>query len=438
MKRISRRNFLSNSLGAATALGALSAPAIGLGLASPTEQIGVAVIGLKNMGGEHLRNLVARPKLARVVRLCDVDASVLQPRAQVVKEGTGQTPALGEDFRRVLDDASVNAVVVATPHHWHVPIALQALVAGKDVYLEKPASHVFEEGRLLADAAKKYKRVFQHGTQTRSSPVTTRAREVLASGILGDIRMSKAWNVQKRRFLHPRPDSEAPPGVNYDMWLGPAPARPFNENRFHITWRQFRDYGNGDIGDDGVHDIDIARWFLGVSTHPVRITAHGSRVLAAGVTDYPDNMSVAYQYDDGRVVLYEDRMFTPYGLHGYDSGNAFYGTEGYMIFSRREYFQVYLGRNEEKGPDMKEASPRTMRHMENFLDGVRTRKETIASAREAHLTCGLVHLGEVALRVGRVLHFDPKNERVLNDPEAQQLLSKEYRKPWGLPPSAGS
>ena len=369
---------------------------------------------------DHLK----RHRNVAVTAVCDVDETRAGRGAETYEEALGRKPKTFNDFRRVLDDASVNAVVVATPHHWHVPIALQALVAGKDVYLEKPASHVFEEGRLLADAAKKYKRVFQHGTQTRSSPVTTRAREVLASGILGDIRMSKAWNVQKRRFLHPRPDSEAPPGVNYDMWLGPAPARPFNENRFHITWRQFRDYGNGDIGDDGVH--------------PVRITAHGSRVLAAGVTDYPDNMSVAYQYDDGRVVLYEDRMFTPYGLHGYDSGNAFYGTEGYMIFSRREYFQVYLGRNEEKGPDMKEASPRTMRHMENFLDGVRTRKETIASAREAHLTCGLVHLGEVAFRVGRVLHFDPKNERVLNDPEAQQLLSKEYRKPWGLPPSAGS
>ncbi len=328
MKPIPRRRFLSRSVGGAVALGSLAAPAIRTTLAAANEQIGVAVIGFNGMGHVHIRSLTQRQDRARVVKLCDLDPAVRARGAKTVKDATGRSPELVEDFERVLDDRSVDAVVVATPHHWHVPIALRALQAGKDVYCEKPASHVFREGRMVVEAAKKHNRIFQHGTQTRSSEVTTKAREVLASGLLGEIKTSKSWNVQDRGDLKPVPDSDPPRGGDYDRWLGPAPRRPFNRNRFHRTWRLYRAYGNGDVGDDGIHDIDIARWLLGVNTHPVRITAHGSRVDLGGEREFPDNMMISFQYAEGKVLLHEDRVWTPYGLHGYDSGNAFYGTEG--------------------------------------------------------------------------------------------------------------
>jgi predicted dehydrogenase len=215
------------------------------------------------------------------------------------------------------------------------------------------------------------------------------------------------------------------------MWLGPAAERPFNANRFHGNWQWYRDFGNGDIGNDGIHDIDMARFGLGVSTHPVRITAHGSRIDLVGEREYPDNMMVAYHYEEGKVLLYEDRGWSPCGIYGFDSGNAFYGTEGEMIFTRRGYFQVYLGRGRKKGPTFR-GDTGMSRHIDNFFESIRTRKPTNASAEVAHLSCGLVHLGEIAYRTGRVLHFDPQSESFKDDREADSLLTKDYRQPWSV------
>ncbi|MCH2372873.1 MAG: Gfo/Idh/MocA family oxidoreductase [Planctomycetes bacterium] len=432
MKRIPRRKFLTDyasSTVALTTLGALSAHHL---KAAPTERMNVAVIGLGGMGRYHTKALLERPDV-HIKILCDVDQNRAREQAGVIEKQTGKRPAIESDYRRVYDNRDIHAVTIATPHHWHMPTAIPALQAGKDLYLEKPGSHVFREGRLLVEAAKKYGRIVQHGTQMRSSEVTKRAGEVLESGILGEIKMSKAWNVQGHRPIPPTSDTPVPNGVDYDMWLGPAPKRPFNSNRFHGKWNWFTDYGNGDIGGDGIHDLDMARWGLGVTTHPVRITAHGSRIELPGERQFPDNMSVAYHYAEGKVLLYEDRGFAPYGMHGFDSGNAFYGTKGYMIFSRRGYFQVYFDRKgEEKGPGMKGDRGHPT-HMHNFVDCVRSRKQTIAPAEVAHLSCGLVHLGETAYRAGRVLHFEPQSETIKGDPEANALLTKEYRSPWTIP-----
>ena len=431
MNMMTRRELMATSLGsaAATALGASSASQV----AAINNQIQVAVIGVRGMGGGHVSRLVKRRDV-RVAAVCDVDRQVLARAQQTVKNATGKTPKAVEDFRHVLDDKAIDALVIATPHHWHCPIAIRALQAKKDVYVEKPASHVFREGRLLVEAARKNRRIVQHGTQMRSSEVTARAGEVLASGILGTVKMSKAWNCQRHSHRQPVSDGPLPSHVNYDMWLGPASKRPFNSNRFHGNWNWYRDYGNGDIGGDGIHDIDMARWGLGVSTHPERITAHGSRIDLKGEREFPDNMTVAFHYSEGKVLLYEDRGWTPYGPHGFDSGNAFYGTEGMMVFSRRGYFQVYLGRKREEGPGMR-GNTGHPDHLNNFLDCVRSREEPIAPAEVAHLSCGLVHLGEVAYRVGRVLSFDSEMETIVGDDQANALLTKQYRSPWVLPES---
>jgi len=426
MPLTTRRRFLSRASKAALLC---AAPAVGWAGAPPSEVVRAAVIGVRGRGRSFF-DLGGR-KDALLAALCDVDKRTLGEAAESVEKSTGARPAVHSDFRRLFEDKSIDAVFVATPHHWHSPIAVRAIEAGKDVYVEKPASHVFREGRLLVEAARKRGRIVQHGTQMRSSEVTARAGEVLASGLLGKVKMAKAWNVQRHRHPDEVPDSDPPEGVDYDMWLGPAPERRFNPHRFHGGWNWFRDYGNGDIGNDGAHDIDMARWGLGVTTHPVRITAHGSRVDLTGVREFPDNMSVAYHYEEGKVLLYEDRGWTPYGLHGFDSGNAFYGTEGYMIFSRRGYFQVYMGQKEEPGPSLRGGAGMP-EHVAGFLQSVKTRKEPSASAEVAHLSCGLIHLGEIAYRVGRVLRFDPRAERILDDPEADRMLTKEHRAPWGM------
>ena len=271
---------------------------------------------------------------------------------------------------------------------------------------------------------------------SETRPLVAAAGKLLAEGLLGEVRITKAWNVQDRGFAKPVPNSSPPSSVDYDLWLGPAKKRPFNRNCFHRTWRLFREFGNGDFGDDGAHDLDMAAFGLGVKEHPVRITAHGSNVKPPGYREFPDNMNVSFEFADGRVLIYEDRLFTPYGMHGVDSGNAFYGTQGYMIFSRRGYFRTYLGKKEEPGPRSGKAGrvgAPIPSHMQNFLNSIRSRKPTKADADIAHRTCGLIHLGEIAYRTRTVLEFDPKTETITNSKSANARLNKEYRAPFGLP-----
>lgn len=308
MKHLSRRAVLSCSLGGGVALESLVTLACRSNVFSPNDRLGVAVIGINGMGHVHVKTLAGRTDI-RLVSLCDVDQAVLQRAAETVKGINNEKPELVTDFRSVIADPAIDAVVIATPHHWHTPIAVQAMQAGKDVYVEKAASHVFREGRLLIQVEQKYHRIFQHGTQMRATQLLRRAGEVLESGILGEIKTAKAWNVQRKIERRVMPDAPIPEGVNYDFWLGPAPKRPFNPNRFHRNWRLFRDYSNGDMGDDGVHDIDLARWALGVEVHPIRITAHGSTIDLRGAREYPDNMMVTHQYAQDKVLLYEERLW---------------------------------------------------------------------------------------------------------------------------------
>ena len=431
MKSILRRQFVRESMAGAAALAAGKTLAIRASAASPNDKITASLIGVGNMGSGHVKRLLTRSDV-HIKSIVDVDQSRAERAQQTVYRERGHRPETEEDFRRMLEDKAIDAVVISTPHHWHAPMAVRAMQAGKDVYCEKPASHVFREGRLMIEAAKKYGRVFQHGTQMRSADTTREAGKVLASGILGEIKMSKAWNCQKHEHRRPAADSPAPSGVNYDLWLGPASERAFNANRFHGNWAWYREYGNGDIGNDGIHDLDMARFGLGVETHPVRVTAHGSRIQLEGEREYPDNMIVAYHYEEGKVLLYEDRGWTPYGIYGFDSGNAFYGTEGFMVFSRRGYFQTYLGKDDEKGPGMRGGRGHP-EHMYNFLDCVKSRKQPVANAEVAHLSCALTHLGEITYRSGGVTRFDPEAEKFIDDPEADKLLTKEYRDPWKIP-----
>ena len=433
-----RRSFLQKSAevaaitAAASTLGGVHA----FGALSP-EKLNLGIIGCGGIMTLHVKGLVERKEAVTISHLCDVDPRQIDQIANVM-DGFQSRPAKRTSrFEDVIGDKNVDALIIATPHHWHAPIALAAMAEGKDVYIEKPISHVYNEGHLIIEAAKKYKRVVQQGSQMRSSAVTAKAELLLKQGILGEVKVARAWTAEAREVVKPVPDGIPPSGVDYDRWLGPAPKHAFNKYRFHETWRMFRDYSNGEIGDDGIHDLDMAVWGLDVKTVPKQITARGSRMMLHGhASEYPDNMNVTYEYPDGRLLIYENYPFTAYGLHGFDNGNVFYGTEGYMIFSRRGAFSVFLGPKNEKGP----TEGRDIRgqrgyeeHMAEFLSAVRNRTPTKANAPTAHRSCALVHLGEIAYLTSGRLDFDPKKEQFVDNDEANELLDKSYRKPYGLP-----
>lgn len=432
-----RRQFLQQSANTAAVLAATSAlGGVQAFAAAKSATVRLGLIGCGGIMQVHIRGLVSGKHDASIAWLCDVDENQITNSEKILTGRRSMKPRRTSRFEDVLEDPNVDACIIATPHHWHVPIALRAMQAGKDVYVEKPISHVFAEGPIMIAAAKKYERVVQQGSQMRSSPVTQKAGQLLRDGIIGEVKVARAWTAERKLAVKPVADSSPPDGVDYDRWLGPAPSRPFNANRFHRNWRMFRDYANGDIGDDGVHDLDMATWGLGVDILPTQITARGGRIsLKEHASEYPDNMNVTYEYPDGRVIVYELYPFTEYGMHGFDNGNVFYGTEGYMVFSRRGAFSVFLGPKGTKGPT-EGAELRGNRgyveHMADFLHAVRERMPVNAPPEVAHRSCALVHLGEIAYRTEGRLDFDPKTERFVDSADADRLLTKEYRDPFGL------
>ncbi|MEQ9408856.1 MAG: Gfo/Idh/MocA family oxidoreductase [Fuerstiella sp.] len=433
----SRRHFLQTAGTTTAVIAAASLPGEVRGRESQPEKLNLAIIGCGSIMNHHVKGLVSRREAVSIAWLCDVDPGQVERISKHLDGFQSQDPKRTSRYEDTLQDADVDAVIIATPHHWHAPIALQAMQAGKDVYIEKPISHVYNEGHEIIKAAKKYGRVVQQGSQMRNSPVTERAGRLLADGIIGDIKVARAWTAETRSVVKPVPDSQPPVGVDYDRWLGPAPQRQFNKLRFHSTWRMFRDYANGEIGDDGIHDIDMAAWGLGIDSAPTQITARGSRMMLHGhASEYPDNMHVTWEFPDGRVMVYENYPFTAYGMHGFDNGNVFYGTEGYMVFSRRGAFSVFLGPKSKPGPT--EGDVRGERgyaeHMAEFLNAVRTgNPDTKARAEVAHRSCALVHLGEIAYRTTGRLDFDPETETFVDNDTANQMLTKDYRSPFGLP-----
>lgn len=403
-----------------------------------TRKIRLGLIGLGGIMSLHIKGLVSRKEPVEIVWLCDVDPNQISKAAALIPETfQSKAPRKTGRYEDVIGDDGVDACIIATPHHWHTPLALAAMSSGKDVYVEKPISHVYREGELLIAAAKKHGRILQQGTQMRSSPVTLKAEKLLKDGLIGDIKVAKAWTAETRSIVRPLPDGEAPARVDYDRWLGPAPRRPFNPHRFHGTWRMFKDYGNGEIGDDGIHDLDMAAWGLGVTTAPKQITARGGRMLLDGhASEYPDNMNVTYEYPDGRLLVYENYPFTEYGIHGFDNGNVFYGTKGYMIFSRRGAFSAFLGPKSTPGPtEGKEIRGQNgyAEHMRGFLDSIRTRHPTRANPEVAHTSCALVHFGEIALATLGRLDYDTAAGRFPDCEPANVLLTKPYRSPYSLP-----
>ncbi len=452
MGNIHRRSFIKTS-GAVTA-GTLIGPQL-LGRPSaknsPNETVRVAVIGIRSRGMDHCRALAQIPNVS-IASLCDIDQRLLPGAVAEVEKLTGQRPAIATEYRKVLEDPNIDAVSIATPNHWHALQTIWACQAGKDVYVEKPVSHTILEGRRMVEAARKYKRVVQTGTQARSSSATVRAIDFLHGGGLGDIYMAKGLCLKPRGSIGHVQDSAIPEGVDWDGFLGPAPYRPFNENRFHYKWHWFWDTGNGDFGNQGIHQADIARWALDKATHPVKIQGFSNFFVWDSDQETPNIQHLEFEYEDGRILQFEVRGLGTNDEGGIRIGDLVYGSKGWMNIRNEDEGKCqshlsdiqlmpsgFSSYKEDIGPVFTNDDPATsdtvVNHFTNFINCVRNRKweDLNADILEGHLSTSLCHLGNIACRLKRPLRFDPVGETFLDDAEADSYLSKVYRSSFELP-----
>jgi predicted dehydrogenase len=433
MHTSNRRHFIKQGAGTLAAAGVFPS----LHAQGANERITLALIGPGGMGSNHL-NWFAAQKDVAVSHVCDVDEGRRYQAANTAEKLSGTRPKEVIDMRQVFEDKSVDAVVIATPDHWHGPATILACEAGKHVYVEKPCAHNIREGRLMIEAARRTNRIVQVGTQSRSTKHIQRAMELLHSGAIGDVLISKAWNSQLRANIGHEKPSDPPSNFDYDLWVGPAPMVPFQKNCQHSWWRWFYNFGTGDAGNDGVHDIDIARWGLGVDTHPVTVSATGGKFFFDDDQQFPDTMYVSFDYAPEaktgrrRQLIYEHRIWSPYVQEGHENGNAFYGTKGMLILAKHSGWKLYGPRNELK--EQMTGAADTAGHERNFLDCIRSNKRPAADIETGHLSAALAHLGNIAVRTGRMLRFDPVAEKITGDQEAAALVRRAYRDGnWAVP-----
>lgn len=396
----------------------------------PSDRIRHAVIGTGGMGGNHVR-MFSEAKGCRLVSVCDVDPGQMENRLRDLPDA-GRIKRYA-DYRRLLEDKSIDSVTIATPDHWHTPIALSALIAGKHVYVEKPCSHNIRETNLLVKAAKEFNKCVQHGTQRRSEGDHIEAiRQLNEENIIGKVHTIKAINHQYRGPIG-RAISETPPeGVDYDMWLGAAPKVPFTKNRWHYSWRWFWDYGGGDTMNDGVHQIDVAVWALG-NRYPKRIVVSGGQFLYNDDHENPDTQTAILEYENSQII-WEMRLWTPYNLEGHDNGNVAYGTEGKMEFGRKGVFVT---------KDDKQFKIESPDHVEsivpNFLQAVRANDpaKLLSPIENGAITTNICHAINIGNRVGAAsLYYDPIKESIEApgyNTQANALIARKYRNGYGLP-----
>jgi predicted dehydrogenase len=449
--KTTRRDFLRSS-----ATGAAAASLYGnrLGWAAASDRVRVAVIGIHGMGAVHVQSYSAL-KNVEVAALCDVDENLFPEcvKKHFTDKGLAK-PKLYTDIRKLLEDKEIDAVSIVTPNHWHSLAAIWAIQAGKHVSVEKPCCHNVFEGQKLVEAAKKYKVLVQDGAEQRSNPCARSAAQFLENGGLGEVYLSKGICYKWRDPIGRTPNEPVPAGVNYDLWLGPAPKRPFSRNRFHYNWHWNWEYGNGDMGNQGIHEMDIARWMLGVKL-PTRVCAMGGHVMFDDDQNTPNTIIATMEFpnpkgggDKKKILQFEvrhwisnreDALWMKQGkpdTGGYmissanTVGNLVFGSKGYMA-KDVDQWQTFLGQERVPGP----SGSGLGNHYEVFTTAIRNPdpKTFNRSIEEGFYSCCLVHLANISYRLGRSLNFDPEKMRFVGDAQADAMLTREYRAPFVVP-----
>ncbi len=428
-----RRTFLKQ-VGAGTAALAFNPTFAG---SSVNDRVTVGVIGPGGMGSHHVRELVKRDDV-RVAWVCDVDAQRTGKASEVVSNETKVSPRTTSDMRHVLDDSDVDAVFIATPDHWHAPAAIMALNAGKHVYVEKPCCHNIREGLLMAGAVKRSGKHLQVGTQSRSADFLMEAMQRIHEGEIGEVLVAKAWNSQRRGSIGKQRPVDPPSHLDFDTWVGPAPMSPYQTNLLHANWRWWYDFGCGDIGNDGIHDIDVALWGLGIDSFPTRATCIGGKYFFDDDQQFPDTQYAVFEYDEktstgeNKQLIFEQRIWTPYKYQGYENGQAFYGTKGYVVMGHTQGWRMYGERD--KLIAQRDGKLSLVPHHDNFIDCVRgQQKSTNADIGAGIRSATLVHLANIAARTGRALNYDSDNHQIVGDAESNALIARQYRNHWSVP-----
>jgi predicted dehydrogenase len=430
------------------------------------DRVNIAVIGIRNQGSFHIERWckIKDSHNVQLKTLCDTDEQLFESRSKMVIDKTGVKPLTEWDIYKVLADKDIDAVSIVTPNHWHALATIWACQAGKHVYVEKPASYNIFEGRKMVEAARKYNVRVQVGLNNRSSANVREAIKFLHDGGIGDVFMARGLCYKPRDSYGVAVDGVPPPTFHYDRWLGPAPQRPYSEKRSHYVWHWYWDTGNGDTGNTGPHQLDIARWGLNKNEHPLSVYSTGGLfglkkeespadkktpgvMVYGGVETYgsdmttqetPNTQTVAFKYNDGKMIEFETRgRFTNQeGYQGNEVGNLFYGTEGYLEING-DTWKAF--RKREKEPFASSKEPETnpaANHYTNFLDAVRAGKDDLlhCDVNEGVLSSDLPHLANISYRLDRKLIFNGASEKFVNDPEADAMLTrKEYRKPYVVP-----
>ena len=434
---MNRRHFLMSSVAAGTA--ALRASS----LASPNDTIRIACVGVRGQGRAHISHY-AKMNNVEIAAICDIDESILNARLADVEKLGKKRPAGYFDIRKLLEDKSIDAISIATPNHNHTLQVVWACQAGKDVYVEKPCSHDMFEAKQVVAAAQKYNRLVQHGTNCRSG-IAREAVQKLREGVIGDIYMARGLCFKWRDTIGRKPVEPVPPGVHYDLWLGPAPEHAFTRNRFHYNWHWFWDYGNGDIGNQGIHQVDVARWGLGVK-YPTKVSAMGGHFMFDDDQETPNTLAATFEFNDGgkkKFMVFEVRHWITNHEAGINAtgpgkeintvGDIFYGSKGYMVVTDEDHatYYTFLGREQQPGPSGHDQG----NNWANFIEALRTRKHSDLNApiEEGAISTTLVHLANISYRLGRTLNFDADSYSCVGDEEANAMFHRNYRKPFVVP-----
>jgi len=449
-----RREFIKKSL-----LGTAGVAVAGMGMSAKSyvsilganERINIAVIGIRGQGGNHINQWcnLKENRNVRLTTLCDVDESTFADKLKVVSDKIGEKPKTAWDMRKVFEDKDIHAVSIATPNHWHALATIWAAQAGKHVYVEKPSSHNVFEGRKMIEAARKYDVRVQTGFQNRSIANVMEAMEFLHEGGIGEVYMARGLCFKPRNSFGISKDSTPPASLHYDEWLGPAPYRAYNEKKGHYNWHWHWDTGNGDTGNQGPHQFDVARWGMNKNEHPISVFSTGG---IYGINpqecsqETPNTQTSIFKYQDGKVLEFETRGRFSNGESGLgiEIGNIFYGTEGYLEIDGSTW-KAYREREKEPfaGSQKAEATssasnflaaPGGSEHYANFLDGIRSGNAALhCDIRKGHYSTTLPLLANISYRLGRELRFMGDYEQFANDSEADILLSRPNRPPYGIP-----
>jgi predicted dehydrogenase len=434
---VTRREFLDSlAVGAAGLAVGTTAKSYSQILGS-NDRLNVAVIGLNGRGYAHLSSLKANKAAARISHVCDVDANILKKFADKTTVEMGEAPVAVKDFRQILAEKNVDAITIATPDHWHTPMAIAGLEAGKHVYVEKPCSHNPAEGVMLVQAQQKYGKVVQMGNQQRSSAYSIEIIEKIHGGLIGRAYYAKAWYSNTRKSIGTGKEVPVPAELDWDLWQGPAPRRPYQSNVQPYNWHWFRIYGTGEALNNGTHEVDVCRWALGVE-YPSRVTASGGRYHFKDDWQFYDTLVTSFEYEDS-LISWEGKCCQGMKFYGRDRGSAIMGTNGTVVLDRDGYdiydlkgnkINEYRVGSATSSSDTVGADSMTDAHFANFIAAIRKGEKLNAPIASGNVSVTMLQLSNIAWEVNRELRINPRDGQIQSDTEAMNMWGRQYEKGW--------